>query len=92
MLKAKSLFQTKTFTNCTIALLGGIAPIAIACGYQHRCPTQNEAAAVAALILAFSSAMVGRVETSPVYTPSGVPGPSKKDFEEDGETALVDHS
>jgi hypothetical protein len=79
--KAKSILQTRTFQGASIALLGGIAPIAIACGYQKRLPTQNEAIAAAALVSAFSSAMVGRVETSPVYTPDGFPGPSKKDFD-----------
>lgn len=81
--KAKSIFQTKTFQGAAIALLGGLAPIAIACGYQHRLPTENEAIAAAALLTAFSSAMIGRVQTSPVYTPDGLPGPSRKNFLEE---------
>jgi hypothetical protein len=82
MCKARSLFQTKTFQSSAIALLGGLAPIAIACSYQHRLPTQNEAIATAALMSVFSSALVGRVETSPVFTPDGFPGPNESDIKE----------
>jgi hypothetical protein len=85
MLKPHSLFQTRTFQSSVIALLGGLAPIAITCGYQHRLPTQNEAIATAALITAFSSGIVGRIETSPVYTPYGLPGPSLGDLEKNEE-------
>ena len=81
MIEPRSLFQTKTFQSAAIALLGGLAPIAIACTYQNRPPTQNEAIAAAALIGAFSSALVGRIETSPVYTPDGLPGPSLAELE-----------
>jgi hypothetical protein len=81
-MQARSLFQTKTFQSAAFALLGGLAPIAIACSYQHRLPTQNEAIATAALISAFSSALIGRIETSPVYTPNGLPGPNASDFKE----------
>lgn len=82
-MKAKSILQTRTFQGAALALIGGLAPIAISCGYQQRLPTENEAIAAFSLLIGFSSAMVGRVQTTPVYTPDGLPGPSKKDFQEE---------
>lgn len=79
-MRAKSIFQTATFQHSAIALFGGLAPIIISCIYQRRHPTQNEAIATVALITTFFTALVGRVQTSPVYTPDDLPGPDKKDF------------
>lgn len=79
-LMAKSLFATKTFQGALLALLGGIAPIAISCAYDGKPPTKEEAIAVAGLICTFSWALVGRTQISPVYTPDGLPGPNREDF------------
>lgn len=80
---AKSILKTRTFQGAVFTLIGGLAPIVISCGYQHRLLTENEAIAAAALLIGFSNAVVGRVQISPVYTPDGLPGPSKKDFQEE---------
>lgn len=80
-MKAVSILSTNTFKGAAIALLGGLAPIGVNCVYENRSPTQTEAIATVALVCGFASTMVGRVQTTPVYTPDGLPGPSKKDLE-----------
>lgn len=77
----KSLFASRTCQAAAVALVGGLAPIALTCSYQHRLPKLEEAIATAALLTTFASTIVGRVQQSPVYTPDGLPGPSKSDFE-----------
>lgn len=80
-MKAKSLFATKVFQGATIALLGGLAPIVLACAYNHRLPTQEEAASSAGLLTTFALTLVGRLATEPVYTPVRLPGPNRADLE-----------
>lgn len=78
--RAKSLFKTKTFQGALLGFLGGLAPLIIPCFYQRRLPSEIEAIALAGLLITFGWALVGRVQTSGVYTPLGMPGPNKSDF------------
>lgn len=79
--RAKSLFVTKTFTGAIFSLLLGLAPFAIGCFYEHRGLAKEEAIAVIGLFGAFGWALIGRAQTSPVYTPDYLPGPNAADFE-----------
>lgn len=79
-IRAKSLFKTKTFQGAFLGLLGGLAPLIIPCFYQRRLPNEIEAIALAGLLTTFGWALIGRVQTSAVYTPEGIPGPNKSDF------------
>lgn len=78
--KAKSLFKTKTFQGAFLSFLGGLAPLIIPCFYLHRGMNEQEAIALTGLILLFAWALVGRTQTSPVYTPDSLPDPNKSDF------------
>lgn len=82
MKKAKSLFKTKTFQGALLGFLGGLAPLIIPCFYQHRNINESEAIALAGLLTTFGWALVGRAQTSPVYTPDGLPGANKSDFQQ----------
>jgi len=78
--KAKSLFATKTFQGAFLGFMGGLAPLIIPCFYQQRGINEQEAIALAGLLIVFGWALVGRAQTSPVYTPDGLPGANKSDF------------
>lgn len=80
MKRPKSLFKTKTFQGAFLGFLGGLAPLIIPCFYQHRAISEQEAIALAGLLITFGWALVGRAQVSPVYTPDSVPGPNKSDF------------
>lgn len=78
--QAQSLFATKTFKLGLLSLLSGVAPILIKCSYEQRKLSVDDAIAVAALFSAFATALIGRTETSPVYTPNYLPGPNASEF------------
>lgn len=78
--KAKNLFVTKTFQGALLGFLAGLAPLVIPCFYQHRGMTEQEAIALAGLLIVFGWALVGRAQTSPVYTENWMPGANKSDF------------
>lgn len=77
---ARSLFATKTFRIGLVAFIGAATPIIIPCLYTRRAPNSDEAVTLASALIAFITLLVGRVETSPVYTPEGLPGPNKSDY------------
>lgn len=79
-IRAKSLFKTKTFQGALLSFLAGLAPLVIPCFYQFRGMNEQEAIALAGLMVTFGWALVGRTQTSPVYTPDNLPGPNKSDF------------
>lgn len=79
--KAKNLFKTMTFQGALLGLLAGLAPLIIPCFYQRRMLNQDECIALFGLTVTFSWALIGRVQTSPVYTPNSLPGPNKLDFQ-----------
>ncbi len=79
--KARSLFETKTFKTGLISLLAGLAPILIRCAYEQRGLSVEDAIVAASLCSTFASVLVGRMETSPVYTPDGLPGANKSNFQ-----------
>lgn len=79
-IRAKSLFETKTFQGALLGFLGGLAPLIIPCFYQRRLPNEIEAIALAGLLITFGWALVGRTQISPVYTPDHLPGPNKSDL------------
>lgn len=81
MKRAKSLFRTKTFQGAFFGFMGGLAPLIIPCFYQHRNINESEAIALIGLVTTFGWALIGRMETSPVYTPDGMLGPNKSDFQ-----------
>lgn len=81
-MKAKSLFATKTFQGASLALMIGLSPIIISCAYDQRWPMKEEMIAISGLIGTFGWALVGRTQTSPVYTENFLPGPNKCDFEQ----------
>lgn len=78
--KAKSLFVTKTFQGAFLGFMGGLAPLIIPCAYQRRLPNEIEAIAIVGLLTTFGWALIGRAQTSSVYTPDGLPGANKSDF------------
>ncbi len=78
--RAKSIFKTKTFQMHFWLYGCGLAPVAIPCFYQGRIPSQDETIAVVGLVITFGWALIGRVQTSAVYTPDGLPGPNKSDY------------
>lgn len=78
--KAKSLFATKTFQGAFLGFMGALAPLIIPCFYQQRSMNEQEAIALAGLLITFGWALVGRAQTTPVYTPDGLPGANKSDF------------
>ena len=78
--KAKSLFTTKTFQGAFLGFMGGLAPLIIPCFYQRRLPNEIEAIAIIGLLTTFGWALIGRAQTSAVYTPDGFPGANKSDF------------
>lgn len=78
-LRAKSLFRTKTFQGALLGFLAGLAPLVIPCFYERRFLRQEEAIALSGLVITFGWALIGRVQTSPVYTPRSLPGPNKTD-------------
>lgn len=78
---AKSLFKTKSFQGALLGFLATLAPLVIPCFYQKRMLNQDECIALFGLIVTFGWALIGRVQTSPVYTPDSVPGPNKLDFQ-----------
>lgn len=80
-MKARSLFETKTFKLGVIGFLSGIAPIAIRCSYEHRFLSVNEAIETAALTSTFATVLIGRAANSPVYTPESLPGANKEDYQ-----------
>lgn len=77
----KSLFATVTFRGAFLGFLGGLAPLIIPCFYQQRAINEQEAIAFFGLVTTFGWALIGRVQTSPVYTPDSLPGPNKLDFQ-----------
>jgi CDP-diglyceride synthetase len=79
--RAKSIFKTKTFQGAALGFMAGLAPVVIPCFYQTRMPSQDETIALAGLTITFVWALVGRIQTSAVYTPDGLPGPNKSDFQ-----------
>lgn len=79
--RAKNLFATKTFQGAFLGFLGGLAPLVIPCFYQKRVINQDEAIAILGLITTFGWALIGRTQTSPVFTPNNLPGPNKSDFQ-----------
>lgn len=78
--KARNLFHTRTFKLGLLGLLSGLAPIVIRCAYEQRNFSIDEAIALAALCSSFAAALIGRCETSPVYTPDYLPGPNASEF------------
>lgn len=78
--KTKSLFATKTFQGAFLGFMGGLAPLIIPCFYQRRSINEQEAIALFGLMITFGWALIGRTQTSPVYTPDNLPGPNKSDF------------
>lgn len=76
----QSLFRTNTFKASTITLIAGLVAITVDCSYDRRYPTKSEATSVVALFTAYSWALIGRGQNSPVYTPHGLPGADKEDF------------
>ncbi len=83
--RPRSLFSTNTFKLGATSLLTGLLPVLITCAYERRYPSAEEALAIAGLLSTFAFLLVGRVETSPVYTPDGLPGPNKSKFERGNE-------
>lgn len=81
-IRAKSLFKTKTFQGALLGFLSGLAPLIIPCFYQQRSLNEIEAIALAGLLITFGWALIGRAQTSPVYTPDGLPGANKSDFKQ----------
>lgn len=79
--KAKSLFKTRTFKLGLIGFLSGLVPIVIKCAYEHRGLSVDEAIAVATLAFTFATVLMGRANNHPVYTPDGLPGANKSDFQ-----------
>lgn len=79
--KARSLFQTQTFKTGLLSFLAGLAPILIRCAYEHRSLSMEDAIVIASLCSTLASVLIGRMETSPVYTPDGLPGANKSDFQ-----------
>lgn len=79
--QVKNLFATKTFQGAIFSLLLGLAPFAISCFYEQRGLAKEEAIAIVGLFGAFGWALIGRAQTSPVYTPNYLPGPNAADFE-----------
>lgn len=79
--QVKSLFATKTFQGAVFSLLLGLAPFVIVCFYEHRGFTKEESITIVGLFGAFGWALIGRAQTSPVYTPSYLPGANQSDFE-----------
>lgn len=79
--KAKSLFKTKTFQGALLGYIAGLAPLIIPCFYQRRIPNQEEAVAIVGLTITLAWALIGRMQTSPAYTPNNFPGANKSDFE-----------
>lgn len=81
MRAAKSLFKTKTFQGATLSLVIGLASVLIPCAYGRYWPTEKDALAIIALFGTFGWTLIGRSQTSPIYTPSYLPGPNRSDFE-----------
>jgi hypothetical protein len=79
--RAISLFQTKVFKTALVAFLSGLAPILIRCAYAHKGMSLEDALTVAALSSTLATTLVGRMDTNPVYTPDGLPGANKGDFQ-----------
>lgn len=79
---AKSLFATRTFQGAVLGLVLGLTPIIVKCGYEHHWPTEEDSLEAIGLLGTFSWALIGRTQTSPVFTPQGMPGPNKSDFKE----------
>lgn len=78
---SKSIFQSKIFQAAAITLVSGLTAISVKCCYGHRAPTEEEAIAVLGLFTTFGLTVAGRVNTDPVYTPIGLPGPDKDETE-----------
>lgn len=72
-----SLFATQTFKVALLAFVSGVSPILIRAAYSNNGISVDDAIACAALLTTFFTALVGRVDTNPVYTPDGIPGPNK---------------
>lgn len=77
----KSLFATKTFQGAFLGFMATLAPLIIPCFYQRRNLNEQEAIALAGLLITFGWALIGRTQTSPVFTPDNLPGPNKSDFQ-----------
>lgn len=78
---SKSIFHSKIFQAAAITLVSGLAAISLKCAYAHRAPTEEEAIAALGLFTTFGLTVAGRVNTNPVYTPIGLPGPNKDEAE-----------
>lgn len=85
-MQAKSLFTSKTFQGATISLLTCLAPIIISCIYNSRIPSEKESITITGAIITYCWSLIGRMQTSPTYTPSYLPGANKKDFENNAPT------
>ena len=77
--QAKSIFASKSVQGATITLISSLVGIIINCAYQHRTPSKDEALVSLGFIVSFSWALVGRTQSTPVYTPDFLPGPNKSD-------------
>ncbi len=78
--QAKNLFATKTFQGAILSLFVGLAPFAVVCFYEHRGLAKEEAIAIIGLFGTFAWALIGRAQTSPIYTPDYLPGPNAAKF------------
>lgn len=78
---AKSIFSSKTFWGAALTAVAAIAPILGDAVRKHELSVQHTVNIV--IILATTGATVaGRVQAeSSIYTPDGLPGPNKSDFE-----------
>ena len=79
--RAINLFQTKVFKSALVAFLTGLVPILIRCGYERRGMTLEDCLTVVALSSTLATTVIGRMDTSPVYTPDSLPGANKSDFQ-----------
>lgn len=78
--KAVNLFQTKVFKVALVSFLSGLAPILIRAYYERRGFLLEDALTITALSSTMATTLIGRSDTSPVYTPDYLPGSNASEF------------
>ena len=77
----RSLFITKTFIIGLLSFLSGCVPILLDSFYTSSPLTLQQINSLIALLITFGFLIVGRTTNDPVFTPPGLPGANKIDYE-----------
>lgn len=80
-IEAKSIFASRTFWGAILAGVASLVPLSVNSIKEGEITVDDVGQAVL-ILCGVGTAIVGRVDAqAQIYTPNGLPGPNKSDFE-----------